>query len=235
MCLVHSKKIKLKKFLYCLSFTISCSLLSAQLNYYENGKKAFYWGISLGLNSSNFSIDRQPINQSNDTILSVDDRSLPGYNLGIIGNWQINKYFDLRFIPNMTFGEKIIDYRTTNSIVENKMNTTYISFPISVRYKSEPIKDWRIFVIAGMRYEYNIVPQLRTLDEPDRIVLKKNGLSMEYGIGIQYFLPYFIFSPELKYSHSIYNMYDSGQSDINNSAIKGLYPRALTLTINFEG
>lgn len=225
----------MKRFLYFLLFILNCSLISAQLNYYDNGKKALYWGISLGLNTSNFSIDRQTISAANDSILSIDTRSQPGYNLGIIGNWQFNKYFDLRFIPNMTFGEKIVVYNTTNSIVENKMNTTYLSFPLMIRYKSEPIKDWRIFVVAGMKYEYNIIPQQRTNAEPDRIILKKNGLSMEYGIGIQYFLPYFIFSPELKYSHSIYNMYDSGQSDINNAAIRGLYPRALTLSINFEG
>jgi Outer membrane protein beta-barrel domain len=225
----------LKKFIYSSLFIIHCSLLSGQLNYLEKGTKALYWGISLGLNTSNFSIDRQEINTSNDTILSIDGRSQPGYNLGLIGNWQFNKYFDLRFIPTMTFSEKIIDYHTTNSIVENKMNTTYLTFPVLLRFKSEPVKDLRIFVIAGMKYDYNIIPQQRTNNEPNKIVLKKNGLSMEYGIGLQYFFPYFIFSPELKYSHSLYNMYDAGQSDINNSAIKGLYPRSLTLSINFEG
>lgn len=225
----------MNRFLFCLLFLAHCSLLDGQLNYLEKGTKAFYWGISLGLNTTGFSIDRQAINSANDTILSVEGRSQPGYNLGLIGNWQFNKYFDLRFIPNMTFGEKIIDYHTTNSIVENKLTTTYISFPVMLRYKSEPVKDLRIFVIAGMKYDYNINPQDRTNAEPDKIRLKKTGLSMEYGIGIQYFFPYFIFSPELKYSHSLYNMYDTGQSDINNSAIRGLYPRALTLSINFEG
>ncbi len=52
-------------------FILYSSLLSAQLNYYDNGKKALYWGISLGLNTSNFSIDRQEINSTNDTILSI--------------------------------------------------------------------------------------------------------------------------------------------------------------------
>jgi hypothetical protein len=194
-----------------------------------------YWGISLSLNSANFSIDRQAINASNDTILSIEGRSQPGFNLGLIGNWQFNKYFDLRFIPSMCFTDRSIDYITTNSIVDNKINATYLTFPIMVRFKSEPVKDWRIFVIAGMKYDYNIIPQDKILAEPDRILLKKNGLSMEYGIGLQYFFPYFIFSPEIKYSHSLFNMLENGQSDINNAAIRGLYPRTLTLSINFEG
>lgn len=225
----------MKKLIYISLFTFCYSLLSGQLNYYEKGGKALYWGISMSLNASNFMIDRQEHNLANDTINSVEGRSIPGFNLGLIGNWQFNKYFDLRFIPSMCFAEKSVDYYTTNSVVENKLNTTYLTFPVMIRFKSEPVKDWRLFVIAGMKYDYNIIPQLRTLTEPNHILLKKNGLSMEYGIGLQYFFPYFIFSPELKYSHSLFNMLDGGQSDINNAAIKGLYPRTLTLSINFEG
>lgn len=223
------------KYLFFFVFTIHFSLLNGQLNYYEKGQKALYWGISIGLNTSSFRVDRQPISAQNDTILSVEGNSKAGFNLGLIGNWQFNKYFDLRCIPNMTFAEKQILYRTANGVVDNKLNTTYISFPIMLRYKSEPVKDWRIFVVAGMKYDYNINPQNRTLSEPDKISLKKNGLSMEYGIGLQYFFPYFIFSPELKYSHSLINMLDGNQSDLNNSVIKGLYPRTLTFTLNFEG
>ena len=90
-------------------------------------------------------------------------------------------------------------------------------------------------MIAGLKYDYNIESQFRGQSEPNKISLKKNGLSMEYGIGLQYFFPYFIFSPELKYSHSFFNMLDANQSDLNNSAIKGLYPRTLVFTLNFEG
>jgi hypothetical protein len=225
----------MKYFFSIFLFTLHFSLLSGQLNFYEKGNKALYWGISLGLNTSNFRIDRQPQTSDNDSILSVDDQSQPGFNLGLIGNWQFNRYFDLRFIPNMTFGEKLIQYNTISGIVDNRIKTTYISIPVCVRFKSEPVNDLRVFVIAGLKYDYNIDQQVRPPSEPNRIPLKKDGLSMEYGIGIQYFFPYFIFSPELKYSHSLFNMLDPNQSDLNRSALKGLYPRSLVFTLNFEG
>lgn len=225
----------MKRLVYLAILTMSYSLLSGQLNFYEKGSKALYWGISLGLNTTNFRIDRQPLTTDNDTILSIDDKSQPGFNLGLIGNWQFNRYFDLRFIPNMTFGEKLIQYNTINGIVDNRIKTTYITVPVCVRFKSEPVNDWRLFVIAGLKYDYNIDPQTRPTSEPNRITLRKDGLSMEYGIGLQYFFPYFIFSPELKYSHSLFNMLDPNQSDLNRSALKGLYPRSLVFTLNFEG
>lgn len=218
------------------SFVIlNLSGLHGQLNFYEKGNKALYWGISLGLNISNFRIDRQPHSEANDSILSIEDKSQPGFNLGLIGNWQFNRYFDLRFIPNMTFGEKLIQYNTINGTVDNRIKTTYISLPVHIRYKSEPVNDWRIFVVAGLKYDLNIDPQVRTTSEPNKISLRKSGLSMEYGIGLQYFFPYFIFSPELKYSHSLNSVLDPNQSDLNRSAIRGLYPRTLIFTLNFEG
>jgi hypothetical protein len=223
------------RFCFLLVFVFNFSLLSGQLNFYEKGNKALYWGISLGLNTSNFRIDRQPHSEANDTILSIDDKSQPGFNLGLIGNWQFNRYFDLRFIPNMTFGEKLIQYNTISGVVDNRIKTTYISLPVHIRFKSEPVNDWRVFVVAGLKYDLNIDPQVRTTSEPNKIALRKASLSMEYGIGLQYFFPYFIFSPELKYSHSLNNVLDPNQSDLNRSAIRGLYPRALVFTLNFEG
>ena len=223
-----------KRFIF-FFFILHYSLLSGQLNFYEKGQKAFYWGISLGVNSSDFSVDRQPLSGANDTIRNVSSRMSPGFNLGLIGNWQFNRYFDLRFIPNMTFGEKIIEFQTENMLLENKISTTYISFPVLIRFKAEPVNDWRLFLVGGLKYEYNINSQKKSDAEPQKIILKKDGLSAEYGVGLQYFFPYFIFSPEIKFSHSLFNMYDSNQSDLNNSAIKSLFPRALTLTLNFEG
>ena len=151
----------MKRLVYLAILTMSYSLLSGQLNFYEKGSKALYWGISLGLNTTNFRIDRQPLTADNDTIVSIDDKSQPGFNLGLIGNWQFNRYFDLRFIPNMTFGEKLIQYNTINGIVDNRIKTTYITVPVCVRFKSEPVNDWRLFVIAGLKYDYNIDPQTR--------------------------------------------------------------------------
>jgi hypothetical protein len=225
----------MKRFIFCLTLLFLHSMLIGQLNFYEKGNKALYWGISLGLHTSNFRIDRQELSDANDTILNIDDKSQPGFNLGLIGNWQFNRYFDLRFIPSMTFGEKQVIYNTVSGLVDNRIKTTYITLPICIRFKSEPVKDWRLFVIVGLKYDYNIDPQVRSTSEPNKILLRTDGFSMEYGIGLQYFFPYFIFSPELKYSHSINNMLDPNQSDLNRSALKGLYPRSFVFTLNFEG
>lgn len=220
-------------FLFALGF---CFSAKSQLNFYEKGQKAFYWGITLAANGTNFAIDRMPISSSNDSILSVYTKSGPGFNLGLIGNWQINSHFDLRIVPSMMFGEKNIIYELENgSQVKSNLNTTYLSFPLIVRFKSAPIKDLRVFVLTGIRYDYNIIPQYRPREEPNRITLNQHNFSMEYGVGIQYFFPYFIFSPEIKFQHSLNNVLGPDQSPLTNSILRGLYPRGFVLSLNFEG
>lgn len=221
----------------CILIVFLCSVNStfSQLNYYENGRKALYWGISLGFNFSNFNVDRQPISPMNDTIVSVSSLFKPSYNVGLIGNWQFNKYFDLRFVPTMVFSEREIEFRNRESLKTYQDKSIYLTFPLLVRYKSEPINDFRLFLLGGVKYDYNISPQVRTPFNQEFIPQIKNNLHAEYGIGIQYFFQYFIFSPQIKFSHSLFNTLDSDQSDYNKSAIKSLYPRTITFSLNFEG
>ena len=207
-----------------------------QVNFFEKGNKAIYWGITINGNTQNYRIDRKPISSLNDSFTNVYGESEPNFGLGVIGNLQINRFFDIRVVPNMTFGESTINMETnTNHLITRKMKTTMISIPLLLRFKTEPINDWRIFVLGGIRYDYNILSQVRPQGDLDRISLNKNGLSFEYGIGLQYFFPYFIFSPEIKFSHSITNMLSPDQSPVNSNLLNGIYPKYLVLSINFEG
>ncbi|MCU0327951.1 MAG: hypothetical protein MUE53_03070 [Chitinophagales bacterium] len=58
--------------------------ISAQLNLYENGFKPLYWGISLGINSYNYNVNRMPFSTMNDSIRFSYGSPGPGYNVGAI-------------------------------------------------------------------------------------------------------------------------------------------------------
>ena len=84
--------------------------LHAQFNVreYENrfSVKPYHFGISLAYNTSDFKIKFADEFINHDTILSVESTHGPGFNLGIISNLRIGNYFDLRFIPSLSFSEK---------------------------------------------------------------------------------------------------------------------------------
>ena len=69
-----------------------------------------------------------------------------GFNLGIVSNLRLDKYFDLRFIPALVFGERHLSYSfndtLTNTIInqKKKIESTLLDFPIYIKYKSSKNK-----------------------------------------------------------------------------------------------
>jgi Outer membrane protein beta-barrel domain len=205
-------------------------------NTHELGVKDIYFGIALGFNVSNFKVNRNPFSPT-DSIKTISSSYGPGFNLGIIGNWQFHKYFDLRLIPSLVFSERSIQYQTKirgRESVPFSISSIYIDFPLQVRFKSDPIKDFRFFVIAGVRYDFDLASNQNS-KAADILKLKKSDFLLEYGVGVMIYFPYFIMSPEFKFSQGIFNINSPTPGFIYSTTLEKIYSRAFTFTLNLEG
>src|SRR4051812_23215921 len=84
--------------------------VKAQFNVHELGRKDIYFGIAMGVNVGDFKIIHSKKQAVNDSIRYFKPSLGPGFNLGIICNYQFHRYFDLRFIPTLSFSDKGILY-----------------------------------------------------------------------------------------------------------------------------
>jgi hypothetical protein len=206
-------------------------------NIHELGRKQIYFGIALAVNVANYKIVRKPFTGMNDTIKTVLPGIGPGFNLGIIANWQFSRYFDLRVIPTLSFADRTIKYTT---ILRQHPDTTlpvssiYLDFPLQLRFKSDPIKNIRIYVIGGVRYDYDLASN-STARTTSILKVSTSDAAAEYGIGIMIYFPYFIMSPEFKVSQGFININSPTQNFIYSSVIQKLYSRTFTFTLNLEG
>lgn len=224
--------------LVCCCLLLSVNQSKAQFNVHELGKKKIYFGVALGMNFSDFKIVRKPFSPDLDTITSIRPRVGPGFNLGIIANWQFHRYFDLRFIPQLIFSDKTIEYtqrKISPSVVRKTVTNIYLDFPLLLRFKSDPIKDFRIYVIAGMRYDFDLASNQKARKANDIIKLARHDLSAEYGVGVMIYFPYFIMSPEFKMSHGVLNINAPSEGLIYSRPIDKLFSRTFTFTLNLEG
>lgn len=222
---------------FVLLFVLISISAKAQFNVHELGKKQLYFGIAVGVNMADFTIIRKPKSIENDTIKTLRPRMGPGFNLGIICNYQFHRYFDLRFIPTLSFSDKSIEYTQKGRppVVKKTIQSIYLDFPVLLRYKSEPIKDFRIYVIAGIRYDFDLASNQKARRATDIVKLKKHDLCVEAGIGFMYYFPYFILSPEIKFTHGVLNIHEPTDGLIYSRVLDKLFSRAFTLTINLEG
>lgn len=231
LCFLYMRKI-----IICILFLLPF-WVSAQLNAYGLSHKQIYFGIALGFNVSSYTIIKKPYAPENDSIKSFSSKVGPGFNLGIVGNWQFHRYFDLRFVPTLSFADKKIEYQTVDkkqSLVRQTVSSINLDFPLYLRFKSEPIKDFRLYVLAGMRYDIDFASNANVRD---KLMLKvnKHDLAATVGAGIMIYFPYFIMSPEFTFSHGVININSPTEGYLYSRVINQLYSRTFTFTLHLEG
>ncbi len=200
--------------------------------------KKIHFGFTLGINSLNFNINKNNNFLNNDTLLSMLSEDQKGFNLGIVSNLRLGKYTDLRFIPTLVFGERILNYSFNNQSnlpsQEKRIESTMIDFPFSLKYKSERYNNFRTYVMCGIKYSLDIASQSEIDDEGQELVkLNNHDLMIEGGFGIDFYLQYFKFSPQIKLSHGIINILTK-DSTLYTEAIKNLKTSSWMISFTFE-
>ncbi|MBK8492137.1 MAG: PorT family protein [Saprospirales bacterium] len=234
---------KFSLFLVSLFLLIASVELSAQgskgnYNFLDFNQKPYYFGITLGYNSSNYRVQQSKNFIHSDSIRLIESVTGPGFNLGIVTNLKVGGYFDIRFLPTLSFAERNINYAAVKDVrppFSRQIESVFVEMPFQVRYKSEPYNDMRLFVLAGVKYAFDVASESRTRQSTELLKVSPTDFSVEIGAGAQFFFPYFIFSPELKFSHGLGNVLIFDKSLEEANVIEKILSRTLTLSLHFEG
>lgn len=238
------KKNIISQFLFTILFVTivwSCNLTAqtarGNYNFLDFSQKPYYFGITLAYNSSNFKVFQSREFVLNDSIAKVESVTGPGFNLGIVTNLKIGDHFDIRFLPTLSFAERNVNYGKTVNDARffRRFESVFVEMPFHARYKSVPYKDMRLFVISGVKYAFDVASDSRSRSADQLVKIAPNDFSFEIGAGIQFFLPYFIFSPELKFSHGLNNILIFDDSLQESTVIEKVLSRGWTLSLHFEG
>lgn len=243
------QKIKFRnlQFIYCLQIigliVISSTFLQAQRfgsnqNYLEFKNKPYYFGITLAINSSDYKLFKSKSFIGNDSISVAESVKGPGFNLGIVTNYKINDFFDVRLLPTLSFAERNIEYKTPKNVkapYTRKIESVFFEIPVHLRYTSQPYKDIRVFIVGGVKYSIDLASDSRTRQAAYLVKVSPTDFSVEFGAGIQMFFPFFIFSPEIKISRGISNIliYDKNIQD--SSVLEKILSQSFTISFHFEG
>lgn len=207
-------------------------------NFYDFQSKPYYFGITLGINSSSYTPYRSAEFIFSDSISKVQSIRGPGFNLGIVTNLKIGDYFDFRFLPTLSFAERNLEYSNDSKETfarQRTVESVFVELPFHFRYKSAPYRDKRLFVIAGVKYSFDVASDSRARMAETLVNVSPHDFAVEYGAGIQFFFPYFIFSPEFKISHGIGNTLIFNPSLEESTVLEKILSRAFTISLHFEG
>lgn len=229
-------------FVVMLSQNAFAQLARDNYNYMDFNQKPYYFGITLSYNRSDFLIKRSKDFILNDTFRLVQSANGPGFNLGVVSNLKIGEYFDVRFLPTLSFAERNLRYKKVTDKDETPLrgepfSSVLVEMPFHLRYKSAPYHDKRLFVIAGVKYSYDVATNSKTIQSKrgEIIRVSPTDFAFEVGAGVQIYFPYFIFSPELKFSRGLTNQLIYNGALTKSTVLDQVISQGFTISLHFEG
>ncbi len=239
---LHWRKITLTGFLL-IVVLFTKAQKAFEPNLPDHDDKLYYFGIVLGYNTSNYGITHHPsFLDPNNPIKRIESLSSGRIHLGIMANLQLSKHLDLRGYPlNLIFSEKQFRYTTDpasgiiTGIDPQKVESIVMSFPLQLRLKSDRIGNFRVYTLAGMKYDFDLASNSGARNTENMVKVKKSDYGVEGGIGFQFFFPYFILSPEIKFSYGLSNVHSRDEQLIYSSVIDRMNSRMVMFSLHFEG
>ncbi|OFY22482.1 MAG: hypothetical protein A2W98_09050 [Bacteroidetes bacterium GWF2_33_38] len=232
----------LKQITFILFFVFSVICANAQLTRPVNNPRydfqRLHFGFTIGINSMDFTIHNSGAFFGLDSIYSVENQPQPGFNLGIISDLKIVEGLNLRFLPGLNFGQRDMTYivRKDSSFYEKvmKIESTFLDFPLVFKYRALRHNDYRPYLIAGGSLKYDLAAQKEIKDEEKpKIRLNRTDLYYQFGLGIDFYLPYFKFSTEIKYEVGMFNMLQPDNTQYS-SAIERMNSKLIMISFHFE-
>jgi len=229
-------------FLIFLFITASFETANAQRIIVKNQEKYdkqwIHFGFLLGTNKTNFKVSRAENLLQNDSVLFLSADGQTGFDLGIISNLRIAENFDLRFTPMLAFSQRNMNYNMTlkvagSDVVTKKIESTFIQFPLLVKFKSNRVNNYRFYVLGGAKYMIDLVSQASVETDEQLVKLKKYDYGYEIGFGMDLYLPLFKFAPEIKMYQGIPNML-ANDNAVYTTSLSGLKSRIWSISFTFE-
>jgi Outer membrane protein beta-barrel domain len=206
--------------------------------------KPVHWGFTFGLNKTDFTIYKNESLFNNDSIdiYGIESKSLPGFFLGPVFNVRLGKYFDLRFLIDISFTQRNFDYYTrtgldTNAvfnITQIKVPSSFVEFPILLKYKGQRLNNVRPYFVLGTSVKYDLASLRKVNPDEPHLNIAPFDVYLELGPGFDFYMPYFKFSIELKYSNGFFNLHEPNNS-IYSAPIDALKSHAFMVSFHFEG
>lgn len=208
------------------------------ISWYDD--KLLHFGFSIGFNTMDFNITPSQYYLETDSLYPEVSLLNPGINIQIVTDLHPVKYFDIRFLPGVSFGQRNIRFYKNQKVfnTQQRLESSFIELPLLLKYKGDRLNNVRPYLIAGLNYRYDLAGKKEFDEEkPVYIRLKRSDLYLEAGAGLDFYLTYFKLSVELKMSDGLRNIIvnepASGHEQFKN-AIEKMKSRIWVLAFHFE-
>ena len=179
--------------------------------------KRLHFGFTVGFNSMDLAIKR---NFQADSFIFADvSRILPGFQVSIVSDLRLNGNWNLRFLPGISFGSRKVNFYEYSGAGKGEpveirdadnpvaLGPSFLDFPLHFKYRSKRINNYRPYVVGGLNFRYDMSAKREYDSESEEYLkFKPADFYLEFGFGVDTYLKYFKFAPEIKLAVGLRNI-----------------------------
>lgn len=215
-----------------------------RLNLPNHDEKRYYLGLALMGNVSRFQLEQHPNFIGNDTVLSINPLNTGGFGIAGLHTLRLSKRWEIRAIfPQLLFSYKNLTYNLKypngsleeDTFMTKQVESILLGLPIHLKFRSDRIGNFRVYMFAGGKIEYDMASNSSARKAENLVKLKPYDMGVEAGIGFNFYFPVFILSPEIKISNGMINNHSRDAGLKFSSNIDRLSSRMIVFSLIFEG
>jgi len=205
--------------------------------------KTLHYGYFLGTNQYDFKFEYIDPYYKELMYKDITVNQKNGFNVGLIGDLRINNFLNLRFEPGLYYNQRDLVYPeyiefTRESDRLREIKSTYIHLPLYLKINAKRINNFRPFILMGVSTDFNLSSNENNSDDNASNVFRTTTKSFNYelGLGFEFYLYYFKFSPSLRGIFSLQNelIQDASKESPWTKNIINMFSRGISLIITFE-
>ncbi len=201
-------------------------------------KPLFHYGFYLGLNNNGYKVAYKPSDYEN---TEIEVKSSIGFNVGLIADLRLHKNINLRFEPGLMSNSKTLTFNHISgpdNVKTREVGATFLHLPLIFKFSTDRLNNMRPYVLGGMSYDHNFSSNEKNNNDnfAGEFRTTTNNFMYEVGIGVDFYLTYFKFSPSIRGVFAINNevKYDNKANSPWTDPIDFLGTRGVFLHLSFE-
>lgn len=241
----HKKVTALAIALLCIFFSVTIYAQErGSLNLPDHDQKPYHIGIVMMGGQTRFQVSQHPVFLQSDSVLVTSPENTTAIGLGGMITLRLSNRFEARAIfPQLLFVNKTITYnlKYPNSLYEEQkvmkknVESILLGLPVQLKFRSDRINNFRVYMMGGFKVEYDLSSKARARNAEDLVKLQPFDYSVEAGVGFNFYMPYFILSPEIKISNGLGNAHSRDPYLKFSNVIDKLQSRMIIFSLIFEG
>ncbi len=215
----------IKPILACIGIAVGCIAVYAQpgrgqkiMNRPFADYKQIHFGFSVGMQMQDLTFTHNGYKTESGEEWYMEQASFaPGFCVNLLADLYLCPHLNLRLSPGIYFGNKVVRFRESNTgeTLSQNIKSNYVVVPLDLKFSAKRFNNIRPYISGGVMGAFDVAKQ-----ENSYLKLKMFDVYLTFAFGIDTYLPYFKFIPEVKFCIGLIDMLDRKREFPNPDDIK---------------